>query len=126
MLAFAAQVVGCGFPSPDQIADSLVDHVRHPHSGQFARPMQPRQRDRVPPVRLDPLARPLRDQGRRNNHAVVTKIADLTAMEATLAKIVDNCSTHRDSKPCSVLEVLEGELVASPDKMAELFAPVDL
>lgn len=39
--------------------------------------MQPRQRHRVPPVRLDPLARPLRDQSRRNHHAVVAKIADL-------------------------------------------------
>ena len=83
MLAFAAQVVGCGFPSPDQIADSFVDHVRHPHSGQLARPMQPRQRDRVPSVRLDALSRPLRDQGRRNHHAVVTKIADLPAQPVT-------------------------------------------
>src|SRR5256885_583138 len=83
LLAFAAQVVGSGFPSPHQIADSLVDDVRYPHSGQFARPMQPRQSDRVPSVRLDALARPLRNQGGRNHHAVVTKIADLTAKSVT-------------------------------------------
>lgn len=62
LLALAAQVVGSGFAGPDQIAHSLVDHFRHPHPDQFARPMQSRQRDRVPPVGLDALARPLRDQ----------------------------------------------------------------
>src|SRR5215217_4896575 len=46
--------------------------------------MQPRQRDRVPPVRLDPLARPLRDQSRRNHHAVVAKIPDLPAQPVPL------------------------------------------
>ena len=61
LLAFAAQIVSCGSPGPDQIADSLVDHVWHPYPGQFARPMQPCQSDRVPSVRLDPIARPLRD-----------------------------------------------------------------
>src|SRR5262245_22483433 len=45
--------------------------------------MQPRQRDRVPPVRLDALARPLRDQGRRNHHAVVTEFANLPAQTVT-------------------------------------------
>ncbi len=35
--------------------------------------MQPRQRDRVAPVRLDPLARPFRDQGRRDHHAIVAE-----------------------------------------------------
>ena len=40
LLAFAAQVVRSSFPSPDQIADSFVDQVRHPDPAQFARPMQ--------------------------------------------------------------------------------------
>ncbi|WP_245454722.1 MULTISPECIES: hypothetical protein [unclassified Mesorhizobium] len=66
LLAFAAQVVCRCFPGPDQIADSLVDYVRHPHFGQFARPMQPRQSDRVPSVGFDALARQLRNQGGRN------------------------------------------------------------
>src|SRR5215218_8717796 len=48
--------------------------------------MQPRQRDRVPPVRLDPLARPLRDQSRRNHHAVVAKIPDLPAQPVPLGR----------------------------------------
>jgi hypothetical protein len=45
--------------------------------------MQPRQRDRIPSVRLDPLSRPLRDQGRRNHHAVVTEFANLPAQPVT-------------------------------------------
>jgi EmrB/QacA subfamily drug resistance transporter len=45
--------------------------------------MQPRQRDRVSSVRLDALARPLWDQGGRNHHAVVTKVADLPAQPVT-------------------------------------------
>ena len=39
--------------------------------------MQPRQRDRVAPVRLDPLARPFRDQGRSDHHAIVAERLDL-------------------------------------------------
>jgi hypothetical protein len=35
--------------------------------------MQPHQRDRVAPVRLDPPARPFRDQGRRDYHAIVAE-----------------------------------------------------
>jgi hypothetical protein len=59
LLALAAQVVSCSFAGSDQIADSLVDHVRHPYPGQ--------------------LARPLWDQGRRNHHAVVIEFANLPA-----------------------------------------------
>jgi hypothetical protein len=79
LLALAAQVVGCRLPGPDQVADGLMNGVRHPYPGQLARPMQPRQRDGVPPVRLDPLARPLRDQGRRDHRAIVAEVADLPA-----------------------------------------------
>ena len=39
--------------------------------------MQPRQRDRIPPVRLDPLARPFRDQSRSDHHAFVAERLDL-------------------------------------------------
>ena len=54
-----------------------MDRVRHLHPGQLARPVQPRQRDGVAPVRRDPLTRPLRDQGRRDHGAVVAEFADL-------------------------------------------------
>jgi hypothetical protein len=39
--------------------------------------MQPRQRDRIPPVRLDALARPFRDQSRSDHHAIVAESLDL-------------------------------------------------
>jgi len=35
--------------------------------------MQPRQRDRIPPARLDALARPSRDQSRSDHHAIVAE-----------------------------------------------------
>ena len=56
LLPFAAHVVRSGFPGPDQIADGLMDEVWNPDPGQLSRPVQPRQRDGIPPVRLDPLA----------------------------------------------------------------------
>ena len=40
--------------------------------------MQSRQRDRVPPVRLDAFARAFRDQSWSDHHAVVTESVDLT------------------------------------------------
>ena len=39
--------------------------------------MQPRQRNRISPVRLDPLARPFRDQSRSDHHAFVAERLDL-------------------------------------------------
>ena len=51
--------------------------VRCPHAPQFAGPMQPRQRNRISPVRFDPLARPFRDQSRSDHHAFVAERLDL-------------------------------------------------
>jgi hypothetical protein len=39
--------------------------------------MQPRQRNRISPVRFDPLARPFRDQSRSDHHAFVAERLDL-------------------------------------------------
>src|ERR1700693_537222 len=77
LLALAAQIVPSRLPCSDKIADRLVDCVRYPHPGQLASPMQPRQRDRVPPVGLDPLTRPLRDQSRGNHQTSVAQFLDL-------------------------------------------------
>jgi hypothetical protein len=56
LLAFAAKVVPRPLAGPYKIAHRLVRLVRRPNSRQLAGPMQPRQRDRVAPVRFDPLA----------------------------------------------------------------------
>ena len=74
----------------------LVDRVRHPHPGQLARPMQPRQGDRVPAVRLDPLARPLRDQRRSNHGAVVAEVPDLPAQTPWVRPQSTRAGDHSD------------------------------
>jgi hypothetical protein len=54
-----------------KIALRLMSRVGRSDAGEFARPMQPCQHDRVAPVRLDAFARPFRDQRRRDHHTVV-------------------------------------------------------
>ena len=78
LLAFAAKVVRRRLARPDKIAHRLMSRVRRPDAGQFAGPVQSRQRDRVAPVRLDPLARPLRDQGRSDHHAIMAESLNLS------------------------------------------------
>src|SRR5215212_10049788 len=51
--------------------------VRDPDRREFAGAVQAGQGQRVPPVGLDPLARPLRDQRRRDHDAVVPERGDL-------------------------------------------------
>ena len=59
----------------------LVGGVRHPHRGELAGAVQPGQHRRVAAVGLDPVARPPRDQRRRDHHAVMAERGDL-AMDA--------------------------------------------
>ena len=77
LLAFAAQIVGRRLAGANQVAHRFMRRVRHPYPGQLAGPMQPRQRHRIAPVGLDPLARPLRDQRRRHHHAGMAESLDL-------------------------------------------------
>ena len=78
LLALATKIVSRGLPGADKIAHSFVGGVRCPHA-QVSSParMQPRQRNRISPVRFDPLARPFRDQSRRDHHAFVAERLDL-------------------------------------------------
>jgi hypothetical protein len=62
---------------PGQVAYRLVDGIRHPDCRQLAGAKQARQRHRVTPVCLDPLADLSRDQRRRDSRAVVTQGANL-------------------------------------------------
>ena len=77
LLALATKIVSRGLAGADKIAHSFVGGVRCPHARQFAGPMQPRQRNRISPVRFDPLARPFRDQSRSDHHAFVAERLDL-------------------------------------------------
>jgi hypothetical protein len=56
---------------PRQVAYRLMSRIGNPHRRQLARPVQPRQAGRIPPIGLDPVARPLRDQGGGDDNAVV-------------------------------------------------------
>ncbi len=58
LLALATKIVSRDLAGPHKIADRLVRLVRRPNSRQFAGPMQSRQRDRIPSIRLDAHARP--------------------------------------------------------------------
>jgi hypothetical protein len=50
--------------------------VRDPHRRHFLGTQELGERNRVTPIGLNPLARPSRDQRRRNHHAVVAERAD--------------------------------------------------
>ena len=54
-----------------QVAHRLVSDIGNPHRGQLAGAMQPRQAGGVPSIGLDPVARPLWDQRRRDDNAFV-------------------------------------------------------
>jgi hypothetical protein len=71
LLARSAQPMHRVETSAHQIAYRLVRGIRNPHRRQLARPVQPRQTGRIPPIRLDPVARPLRDQGGGHDSTVV-------------------------------------------------------
>src|SRR5262249_50706946 len=59
---------------------------RNPHRGQLARPMQLRQAGGVPPIRPDPVARPLRDQRRCHDNAIVSARRQLTARSCLITE----------------------------------------
>jgi hypothetical protein len=73
LLALSPKIVSHRLAGARKIAHRLTSRVGRPNSGQLARPMQTRQRNRVAPVRFDPLARSFRDQGRSDNHALVAE-----------------------------------------------------
>jgi hypothetical protein len=64
-------------PRPHQVAHRLVRRVRHPDRRKLARTVQLRQADRVPPVGLDPVPGPARDQRRCDDRACVASLDQL-------------------------------------------------
>ena len=83
LLTLATQVVRRRLPRPDEIAHRFVHGVGHPDPRQLACPMQPRQRHRIPPIGLDPLAGPPRDKGRGHHGASVAERLHLTVEPVT-------------------------------------------
>ena len=76
LLALDPQVEGGRRARPHQIAHRLVPLVRRPHGGQFARPQQARQAQRVAAIGLDPVARLARNERGRDHPALMPKLAD--------------------------------------------------
>jgi hypothetical protein len=70
---------------PHQVAHRLMPGVGNPHRRQLARPVQLGQAAGVPPIRLDPVARPLRDQGRSHDDTVMPTRRQL-ALDAVAAR----------------------------------------
>ena len=77
MLALRAQVLHRRLARPHQLAHGLMARIRHPDGGQLAGPVQPGQGQGIAPVGLDPLARALGDQRRRDHRAVMAESGDL-------------------------------------------------
>jgi hypothetical protein len=71
LLARPAQCVHRVETGAHQIAHRLVPSVGNPHRRQLAGPVQPRQAGGIPPIRLDPVTGPPRDQRRRHHDAFV-------------------------------------------------------
>ena len=59
-----------------QIAHRFLVRSRDPHRGEFPGPVQPRQRQRVSAIRLDPAGRLARNEPRRHDLAVVAGAGD--------------------------------------------------
>ncbi len=77
LLAGLPQAANRGQACANQIAHCLMGKVGNPCGRQFAGPMQLRQIDGVPTVRLDPISRLARDQRRRDHHTVVPRRGQL-------------------------------------------------
>jgi hypothetical protein len=77
LLALAAQILRCSLARPDEVAYRFMHRVRHPNRRQLTGAKQPCQRHCITPVGLDPFAGLLRDQGWRDDGAVVTQSANL-------------------------------------------------
>jgi hypothetical protein len=70
---------------PHQVAYRLMPRIGNPHCCQRAGPVQLRQTGCVPPIGLDPVARPLRNQGGGDDNAVVPGRRQL-ALDAVTAR----------------------------------------
>jgi hypothetical protein len=85
VLARLAQHAAGGHPRPHQIAHRLVRRVGHPDRGQLPRPVQLGERGGIAAIGLDPIARPARDQRRRDHAAVLAQPAQ-QPMDAVAAR----------------------------------------
>ncbi len=72
LLTGLAQVANGRQTRTHEIADRLMSRIGNPDGGQFTRPMQLGQIDRIAPIRLDPISRLARDQRRSHDDAAMS------------------------------------------------------
>jgi hypothetical protein len=85
MLALLAQILHGGFACAHQIAYGFVPRIWYPDLRQFAGAVKSRQSEGIPAIGLDTLARPLGDQGRRDDRTIMPESRDL-AMQAVASR----------------------------------------
>ena len=76
--------------------------------------MQPRQTGRIPPIRLDPVARPLRDQRRRHHNAVVP-----VPRQVTLDAIAARARLVAEPKPDALAAELAHQTIQGPSRVGD-------
>ena len=69
LLPLLAQIFHGDFACPYQIPYSFMSWIWHPDRRQFASAVKSRQGEGIPAIGLDALARPLGDQGGRDDRA---------------------------------------------------------
>src|SRR3974377_292135 len=78
LLTGLAQDAYCRLTGTNDITDRFMGLIRHPHRGQFTRPVQLGKVDRIPTVSLDPLARLPRDQRWSDHNTFVPGLSKLS------------------------------------------------
>lgn len=121
LLTLAAEIVGGSFPRANEIADGFVSRIRYPNPGELTSPMQPRKRDRVSPVGLDPLTRALRDQSWRNDHAVMTESLDLA-----IQPVPNRAGLKADMQPTIAARQLLDDLLDPRRRVLDISKKSDL
>jgi hypothetical protein len=71
LLTLSPKIVSRRLPGARKIPDRLMSWVGRPDSRKLTRSIKTRQRNRIPAVHLDPLARSFRDQRRSDHHVVM-------------------------------------------------------
>src|SRR5207302_3436871 len=85
-----------------------------PTPRQPARPVQSRQTGGIPPIRLDPIARPLRDQRRRHHNAVVP-----VRRQMTLDAIAARARLVAEPKPDALAAELAHQAIQGPRRVGD-------
>ena len=86
--------------------------VRNPHRRQLPRPVQSRQTGRIPPIGLNPIARPLRDQRRRHHNAFVS-----VRRQVTLDAIAARACLITEPKPDARAAELAHQAIQGPRRV---------